>query len=220
MLELTTLDCWIVVGLCLFPARVHLLTLIEAKLQTLSDVAFKLFNSPEQTGIAKIVYHTTKPSGSRVNLNTISHIIHNAKIWFSCPNFLESLQRHMFYLLNSLNIVRLLTEQTRAAQLPLSSQSESMYYAKKMDFWLINLIVIFNNQSCWQKANIEGFLVTQRGISLGGWRKWKKHVKNLLFRKAKNREEIQMTIVKPEKNHVGRQFHLLYWYYSYTHSFF
>ena len=27
----------------------------------------------------------------------------------------------------------------------------------------------------------------------------KKHIKNLLFRKAKNREEIQMTIVKPEK---------------------
>ena len=56
-------------------------------------------------------------------------------------NFLGILERHMFYLLNSLNIVRLLTEQTRAAQLPLSSQSESMYYAKKMDFWLINLIV-------------------------------------------------------------------------------
>ena len=55
--------------------------------------------------------------------------------------FLGILERHMFYLLNSLNIVRLLTEQTRAAQLPLSSQSESMYYAKKMDFWLINLIV-------------------------------------------------------------------------------
>ena len=44
----------------------------------------------------------------------------------------------------------------------------------------------------------------------------KKHIKNLLFRKAKNREEIQMTIVKPEKNHAGRQFHLPYWYYSYV----
>ena len=87
----------------------------------------------------------------------------------------------MFYLLNSLNIVRLLTEQTRAAQLPLSSQSESMYYAKKMDFWLINLIVIYNNQSCWQKANIEGFLVTQRGISLGGN---EKTYKKLTFQKG------------------------------------
>ena len=87
----------------------------------------------------------------------------------------------MFYLLNSLNIVRLLTEQTRAAQLPLSSQSESMYYAKKMDFWLINLIVIYNNQSCWQKANIEGFLVTQWGISVGGGGKI---YKNLTFQNS------------------------------------
>ena len=92
----------------------------------------------------------------------------------------------MFYLLNSLNIVRLLTEQTRAAQFPLSSQSESMFYAKKMDFWLINLIVIYNNQSCWQKANIEGFLVTQRGISLGeiSMKEMKKTCKELTSQKS------------------------------------
>ena len=83
-----------------------------------------------------------------LNMNIKDNQISHTTIRFSCPNCQEFLQRHMFYPLNSLNIVRLLTEQTRAAQLPLSSQSESMYYAKKMDFWLINLIVIYNNQSC------------------------------------------------------------------------